>query len=315
MRLFLAADFVGSVRSNKFADFIVFVKYPDSEMSLDQAFDPEEEAGDEMTFVEHLEELRWHIIRAVGSILVFAIVAYVFIKEIYRYVIIAPAKADFWTYRMMCAFGKKVGADGLCVDDLNFKIQSIGVGDQFTMGITSALIIGLVFAFPYAFWELWRFVKPGLKPSERKAATGAVFYVTLLFFSGVLFGYFMVTPLALNFLANYQLDESIANEFNITSFISTVATLTLACGVAFQLPIVVFVLSKAGIVSPKFMREYRRHSVVVLLVIAAIITPSPDIYSQILVALPLYVLYELSILVSARVERARLAEERRLSRF
>ncbi len=279
-------------------------------MSSDQEFDKElEEEGQEMTFLEHLEELRWHIIRAVGSILIFAIFAFINIKWIYRNIIIAPGKPDFWTYEMLCKLSDLTGADGLCVRELNFVLQSVGMGDQFTMSITSAIIAGLLFAFPYAFWEIWRFISPGLKLSERKAARGAVFYVTILFFSGVLFGYYIASPLAINFLANYTLDESIKNEFNISSYISTVATLTLACGVAFQLPIVVFVLSKAGILTPSFMRTYRKHSVVVILIVAAVITPSPDIYSQILVALPLLLLYEIGITVSARVEKAKKAEE------
>lgn len=280
-------------------------------MPLDQDFEQEEEGiGQEMSFIGHLEELRWHVIRAVGSILVFAIVAYIYIKEIYRYVILAPSKPDFWTYKMMCKLSVIVGYDDLCIKALDFKIQSIGVGDQFTMGLTSSIIVGLIFAFPYAFWEIWRFIKPGLKASERRSARGAVFYVTILFFSGVFFGYFIVTPLAINFLANYKLDESIANEFNISSYISTVATLTLACGIAFQLPIVVFVLSRVGVLTPGFMREYRKHAMIVILIVAAIITPSPDIYSQILVAIPLLLLYEVSIFVSAKIEREKLREEK-----
>lgn len=280
-------------------------------MPLDQDFEQEEEGiGQEMSFIGHLEELRWHVIRAVGSILVFAIVAYIYIKEIYRYVILAPSKPDFWTYKMMCKLSEVVGYDDLCIKALDFKIQSIGVGDQFTMGLTSSIIVGLIFAFPYAFWEIWRFIKPGLKASERRSARGAVFYVTILFFSGVFFGYFIVTPLAINFLANYKLDESIANEFNISSYISTVATLTLACGIAFQLPIVVFVLSRVGVLTPGFMREYRKHAMIVILIVAAIITPSPDIYSQILVAIPLLLLYEVSIFVSAKIEREKLREEK-----
>jgi sec-independent protein translocase protein TatC len=189
------------------------------------------------------------------------------------------------------------------------------MGDAFTMSMTSSVIAGLVFAFPYAFWEIWRFIKPGLKPSERRSARGAVFYVTFLFFSGVLFGYYVVSPLAINFLANYTLDPSIINEFSLASYISLVATLTLACGIAFQLPIVVFVLSKIGVLTPSFMREYRKHSMIVILIIAAIITPSPDIYSQVLVAIPLFLLYELSIMVSAKVEREKLEEEKRLAKL
>lgn len=283
-------------------------------MASDQDFDSEVDEGQEMTFLEHLEELRWHIIRAFGSIVVFAILAWVYREWIYGKVILGPSKPEFWTYRMMCKLGHMVGTDGLCVDSINFKLQNIEVGGQFKMALTTAGIVGLLFAFPYAFWEIWRFIKPGLKFSEKKAARGAVFFVTFLFFTGVLFGYYVVTPLVINFLANFTLDESIVNEFNIVSYISTIATLTLACGVAFQLPIVVFVLSKAGILTPAFMREYRKHSVIVILIVAAIITPSPDIFSQVIVALPLFVLYEVGILVSARIERQRREEEQALQR-
>lgn len=283
-------------------------------MAADQDFDSEIEEGEEMTFLEHLEELRWHIIRALGSIVVFAILAWVYREWIYGTIILGPSKTDFWTYRMLCKLGNFVGADGLCVDAINFKLQNIEVGGQFRMALMTAGIVGLLFAFPYAFWEIWRFVKPGLKYTERKAARGAVFFVTVLFFTGVFFGYYIVTPLVVNFLANFTLDESIVNEFNIKSYISTIATLTLACGVAFQLPIVVFVLSKVGLITPAFMREYRKHSVIVILIIAAIITPSPDIFSQVIVALPLFLLYEVGIFISAQIERQRRAEEKALQR-
>lgn len=283
-------------------------------MAADQDFDSEIEEGEEMTFLEHLEELRWHIIRALGSIVVFAILAWVYREWIYGTIILGPSKTDFWTYRMLCKLGNFVGADGLCVDAINFKLQNIEVGGQFRMALMTAGIVGLLFAFPYAFWEIWRFVKPGLKYTERNAARGAVFFVTVLFFTGVFFGYYIVTPLVVNFLANFTLDESIVNEFNIKSYISTIATLTLACGVAFQLPIVVFVLSKVGLITPAFMREYRKHSVIVILIIAAVITPSPDIFSQVIVALPLFLLYEVGIFISAQIERQRRAEEKALQR-
>jgi len=284
-------------------------------MALDQEFEEESEEGVEMSFLEHLEELRWNILRAIGAILVFTILGWIYVNEIYHYIVIAPAKTDFWTYRMMCKLGKAVGADGLCIDKIDFELQALGVGEQFSMALTSSVIVGLVFAFPYAFWEIWRFIKPGLKKYERRAARGAVFYVTFLFFSGVLFGYYIVTPLALNFLANFKLDESIINEFSISSYIGMVATLTLACGLAFQLPIVVFVLSRVGILTPSLMREYRRHAVIVILIAAAIITPSADIYSQILVAMPLSLLYEISIIVSGRVQKAKAREEARLAKI
>lgn len=268
----------------------------------------EEVVGKEMTFLDHLEELRWHLIRAAAAIFLFMILAFVYIEEIYDIVILGPSKVDFWTYRMMCKLGTAVGAPGLCVDKLQFSLMSREVSGQFIMAFTSAAIIGLVFAFPYVFWEIWRFVKPGLKPSEKKSARGAVFYVTFLFFSGVLFGYFIVSPLAINFLVNFQISKTIENQFDIGSYISLLATLTLACGVAFQLPIAIFVLTKIGIIGPQFMRTYRRHAVVVILIVAAVITPSPDVTSQLLVAFPLYILYEVSIIISAREEKRRLAE-------
>ncbi len=272
--------------------------------------DEKESGGNEMGFLDHLEELRWHLIRAALAIVFFMVFAFIFIGDIYNKVILAPAKTDFWTYRMMCKLGKFVGAEGLCVDKLNFELMSREVSGQFVMALTSAAIIGLVFAFPYIFWEIWRFVKPGLKPAESKSARGAVFYVTLLFFSGVFFGYFIVSPLAINFLVNFQIDPSIKNQFDIGSYISILATLTLACGVAFQLPVAIFVLTKIGVIGPEFMRTYRKHAVVVILIVAAVITPSPDVTSQILVALPLYLLYEVSIIISGREEKRKLAEEK-----
>ncbi|AQG81151.1 twin-arginine translocase subunit TatC [Spirosoma montaniterrae] len=282
-------------------------------MPLDQLTDEEiESEGKEMSFLEHLEELRWHIIRAVGSIFVFAIIAFVFIEDIFREVIMGPKSPNFWTYRMMCKLSEMSGYKDLCVKKLNFELQALGVSDQFTMALTSSLIIGLCFAFPYAFWELWRFIKPGLRPVERQAARGAVFYVSMLFLMGLLFGYYIVSPLAINFLANYQITPDIKNQFDITSYIGILVTLSLGCALMFQMPIAAFVLSKVGVLTPAFMKEYRKHAWIVILVLAGIITPSPDIYSQVLVALPLAGLYEVSILVSRRVQRLREKESREL---
>ncbi len=286
-------------------------------MALDQAFEdrlldeePHSDLGEgrEMTFIEHLEELRWHLIRAVGAILVFAITAFIFIKQIFRDVILAPSRADFWTYRQLCKLSDVTGYADLCVQKLDFQLQALGMADQFTMSLTSSLIIGLCFAFPYAFWELWRFIQPGLKQTEQRAARGGVFYVSFLFLTGLAFGYFIVTPLAINFLANYTISDQIKNQFDITSYIGVVITLALGCALMFQMPIVAFVLSKVGILTPKFMKTFRKHAWIVILIVAGIITPSPDVYSQVLVALPLMGLYELSILVSRSVERARLKE-------
>lgn len=284
-------------------------------MALDQEFEEQEvespaEEGTEMTFIEHLEELRWHVIRAVGAIFVFAIVAFVFIRQIFDLVILAPSRPTFWTYRQLCRIADLTGYADLCVKKLDFTLQALGMADNFTMALTSSVIIGLCFAFPYAFWELWRFIKPGLRNVERKAARGAVFYVSMLFLMGLFFGYYIVSPLAINFLANYTLSDQIQNQFDITSYIGIIVTLSLGCALMFQMPIVAFVLSKVGILTPGFLREYRKHAWIVILVVAGIITPSPDIYSQILVAMPLALLYEVSVLVSGSVQRDRLKAER-----
>jgi sec-independent protein translocase protein TatC len=281
-------------------------------MSLDQSahidYDDDEEGGEkEMSFLDHLEELRWHIIRAVAAILVFMIAAWIFRGFIYNKIILAPGRPDFWTYRKLCEIARLTGIDSLCVEKLNFTLMSRELSGQFIMALTSSAIIGLLVAFPYVFWEVWRFIKPGLKVTEKKAATGAVFFVTALFFIGTLFGYFVVAPFAINFLVNFQIDPSIENQFDIQSYISVLATLTLACGITFQLPMAIFVLTRIGIVTPQFLTDYRRHSLVIILIVAAIITPSPDMISQVLVAVPLYILFEISILVSKRVYKKRLA--------
>ncbi|SDE85434.1 sec-independent protein translocase protein TatC [Dyadobacter soli] len=278
-------------------------------MPLDQHFEEESTAeGREMSFLEHLEELRWHIIRSVLSIGVFTAVAFTYRGFIFEEIVLAPKSPDFWTYRMMCRLADFTGYTDLCVSKLDFELQVLGISDQLSLAMTSSVIIGLCFAFPYSFWELWRFVKPGLRAAERRAARGAVFFVSTLFFSGLLFGYYIVTPLSINFLANFEVAPGLRNQFDVNSYLSVLATLSMGCALIFQLPIVVFVLSKVGILTPAFMRTYRRHAWIIILVIAGVITPSPEIYSQLLVALPLVGLYEISIYVSAYVERTRLRE-------
>jgi sec-independent protein translocase protein TatC len=279
-------------------------------MALDQEFEQEidEAEGEGMTFFDHLEELRWHIIRSIISILVFTIIAWIYQKEIFGGIIMAPSKATFWTNRMLCKLANLTGVDGLCFKPAAFILQSREVSGQFMMAFTQSIMVGLLFAFPYFFWEIWRFIKPGLKLKEAKAARGAVFWVSILFFLGVLFGYYIVSPMAINFLASYQLDESIQNQFDINDYISLLSTMTLACGITFQLPMISFVLSQVGILTPTLMRENRRYAIVVILIIAALITPSPDAISQMLVTLPLLGLYEISILVSARIKKQKDAE-------
>ncbi len=256
----------------------------------------------EMPFLDHLEILRWHIIRSLISIGVFATLAFIMKDIVFGVVILGPSKADFLTYRLLCQAGEYFGTSAFCIDELPFIIQSRKMTGQFTMHILSSLVIGFVLAFPYAFWETWRFIKPGLYPTEKKASRGAVFWVTLLFILGIGFGYFIVCPISINFLSNYSLDPSIRNEFDIVSYVSTVTMLVLSCGLMFQLPMVVFFLSKAGLVGPGTLRAFRKMAIVIILVVSAIITP-PDLISQILIALPLMFLYEISILVSGLVKK------------
>ena len=261
-----------------------------------------------MTFLEHLEELRWHLLRSVAAILVFFVVAWFIQEWVYGTVIMGPSKVDFWTYRKMCELGHFLKIDSLCLDQLKFEVQNREISGQFMLAITSSAIVGLIIAFPYVLWEIWSFVKPGLRASERRAARGAVFIVSFLFFSGILFGYYIVTPFAVRFMVNFQLDPNIINQYDIKNYLSILTTLTLACGLMFQLPVVIMVLTKIGIITPAFLKEYRRHAFVVILIVAAIITPSPDVVSQILVAIPLYFLFEVSILVSGRIHKNNLKQ-------
>jgi len=273
-------------------------------MPLDQVDD---EPG-EMSFLDHLEELRWHLIRSLTAVFVFAIAAFVSKGIIFGEIILGPSKPSFWTYRMLCNLSEILSSDALCISELPFIIQSRQMTGQFSMHITSSFVIGLICAFPYAFWEIWRFVKPGLYDKERKAATGATFYVSLLFFMGVFFGYFVVTPISINFLSNYQIDPSILNEFDIISYVSTVTTLVLACALLFQLPIVVYFATKAGLVSSSLLKTYRKHSIIVILMLSAVLTP-PDPFSQVLIAIPLGLLYQLSILIAVKLEKKERKQE------
>lgn len=271
---------------------------------VDQAYVEETE----MSFLDHLEELRWHIIRAFISIGIFTIGAFLAKGIVFGQIILGPSRTDFWTYQMLCNLADMIQTQALCIDTLPFIIQSRQMTGQFTMHITSSFAVGIICAFPYAFWEIWRFIQPGLYLNEKRVATGAVFFVSLLFTIGVLFGYFILTPLSINFLANYQIDPSILNEFDIVSYVSTVTTLVLACGLLFQLPMVVLFLTKTGILTPTLMRTYRKHGIVVIFLLGAMLTP-PDPFSQILIAIPLIGLYQFSIWISKRVYK-KLNQER-----
>lgn len=263
----------------------------------------------EMSFLDHLEELRWHVIRAAIAIVVMMVVAFIFTREIFDYVIFAPGRPTFITFKWLCALGKTMGVDGLCVTEIPMKIQSRYMMGQFTMQISSSLVIGLIVAFPYVVWELWSFIRPGLYNKEIKGSRGAVFAISSLFLLGICFGYFILSPMSIAFLANYSISDMISNEFDITSYVSTIVTLVLGSGLLFQLPVVIYFLTKIGMITPQFMRSYRKHAVVVIMIIGAVITPSPDPLSMSMVAIPLYVLYEISIFISALELRNKLKRE------
>jgi len=271
-------------------------------VALDQYREEEEEGG--MSFLDHLEALRWHLLRSVSAILIFTVIAFIAKNFVFGIVILGPSKVDFVTYRWLCNLSDYFGIAALCIEELPFTIQSRQMTGQFSMHVTSSMVVGFIVSFPYVFWEVWRFISPGLYDQEKNAARGAVFFVSMLFFLGAAFGYFILSPLSINFLSNYQLDPSILNEFDISSYVSTLTMLVLASAIMFQLPVVVYFLAMSGLVTSGMLKSYRRHSIVVILILAAIITP-PDVISQILIAMPILVLYEAGIQIAIRLEKKR----------
>ncbi|MCY4778124.1 twin-arginine translocase subunit TatC [Sphingobacterium sp. UT-1RO-CII-1] len=257
----------------------------------------------EMSFFDHLEVLRWHIIRSVIAIVIFAMLSFTFYDFVFNDIIMGPKNLDFWTYRMMCKVGDLLSLPGFCVDRIPFNIINTELAGQFMLKINSCLLMSLALGFPYLMFEIWLFVKPALTDIEKKSARGFVLYASILFAIGALFGYYVVVPLSVNFLANVSLSEEITNQITIDSYLSTIATLTLGCGIVFLLPILIFILSKLGLMTPAFMKASRRYAIVIILIIAAIITPTADVITLLTVSAPMFLLYELSIMVSANVHR------------
>ena len=256
---------------------------------------------EEMSFLDHLEILRWHLIRSGIAILLFSILAFIFKEIIFDVVLLAPKDPNFLTYRFLCNISQVLGlGDALCIKESPFSLMNINMAGQFSAHLLTSFYAGFILAFPYVFWEIWRFVLPALKEKEAKVSRGIVFFSSLLFLTGVIFGYFVIAPLSINFLGSYQVSQTVANQISLTSFISTVTTISLANGIIFELPILVYFLTKIGLLTPEFMRTYRRHAMVITLILSAIITP-PDITSQILVSFPLIILYEISIQISKAI--------------
>ena len=260
-------------------------------------------AEKEMSFLDHLEDLRWHILRAIVAIVLAGFAAFLAKDFVFDTLLFGPKKSDFPTYKILCSISKLVGLDdSFCVGDLPFRIQSRTMAGQFSAHIWTSITLGFVAAFPYVVYQFWRFISPGMYSHERKTARGFIGVSSLLFFVGVLFGYYVVTPLSIRFLGTYTVSGEVFNDFDLSSYTALVRASVLASGLIFELPILVYFLTKIGLVTPELMRKYRKISLVLVLLLSAIITP-PDIASQIIVAIPVLVLYELSIFISRKVVR------------
>lgn len=256
----------------------------------------------EMSFLDHLEELRWHILRAMIAIVVIGIVVFIFRDFVFR-IIMAPKFPTFPTYQFLCSISEIT-----CMQPPDFQLIVREMGEQFFTAIKVSIWVGLIVAFPYVFWEFWRFIKPGLYKHEQKAAQGMVATCSALFFTGVLFGYFVIAPFAITFLIGFQVSDQAINNPTLSSYVNYLTMMTIPAGIIFELPIVVFFLAKIGLVSSGFMKKYRRHAFVLVFILAAIITP-PDIITQILIGIPIYCLYEISIVIAKKVEAKKAAED------
>lgn len=257
-----------------------------------------------MSFIEHLEVLRWHLVRSAAVLVLVAIVIFVFVDWVFDTIIFAPAQKEFVTYKALCDFGRWLHiGDTLCMPPIDITLLGSTVSGPFMSAINISFMCAIIVAFPYLLWEVWRFVKPALTKREIKYAQGSFWWVSLCFFLGAAFGYFLLAPFTFNFLANFQLGKMGVYRYmpTLDDYIDTLTSLILGCGIAFEMPIIVYVLSKLGIVTPKFLKNYRKYAYVIILVVAAVITPSPDWTSQMIVAVPLILLYEISIMLSKRV--------------
>src|SRR6185437_386827 len=265
----------------------------------------------EMSFLDHLEALRWHIIRSIAAVMVFAVIAFLNKHFIFDTVFLGPNHTDFWTYRQFCALGKLMGSTDPCMKDIGFTLINTEMAGQFTQHISISLTIGVVLAFPYTCWELWRFLRPALTSNEVKYSRGIVSASSALFLIGVLFGYFCITPITIQFLGSYRISDVFENKITIDDYIGTVSMTTLSIALTFELPMVVYFLSKASILTPTVMREYRRHAIVFILILAAVITPTTDMMTMTLVSIPFYLLYEASIFVSYIVYKNKKKKEQK----
>lgn len=260
-----------------------------------------------MSLVEHLDALRGHLFRAVIAVVIGAIVVGIYNDFFVSRILLGPIHSDFPSYRFLCQLGNAIHVNDLCMQGIGIRMQSTGVNTQFSMFFSVVLIGGFIIAFPFVFWEFWKFIRPALNKNEIKRTRGVIFWVSLLFFLGILFGYYIIAPYTVNFFANFHLDDQIENRWTINSYIDTLIPLILGTGLAFQLPLAMLFLTKIGIVSSSFLRKKRRHAIVIMLIVAGVITP-PDVLSQIVVTFPLVLLYEVSIRLSKNVEKRKIAD-------
>ncbi len=265
-------------------------------------------AGAEMSFWEHLDALRWHLFRAVVAVLVLALLAFLNKKIIFDSIILGPKDPDFITTVLLCRLSEWIGSSALCMDMLQLELQNLKMPGQFLIHIYVSIIGGAIVASPYVFWEIWSFLRPALSSKEKKYSWGAVFVCSFLFLAGVFFSYFVIVPLTVYFFGTYQISETVQNSIALDSYIKTVVSLTFAVGLVFELPVLIYFLTKVGVVSPTFLKKNRKIVLVLILILSAIITP-PDVFSQILVGIPLFGLYEISIRVSSRIHKKNLAEK------
>ena len=261
-----------------------------------------EQENENMTFLGHLEELRWRLVKAVIAIIIVGTAVFWFREDIVNGIFLRLQYGDFPTLKWSCEIF------GACFDDVNVDFQSTALGSQFGTSIKMAFIGGFIGAFPFVFYQIWGFIKPGLKKNELKSVRGITWFITILFFIGILFGYYVIAPLAVNFLAAFDLTKEVKNDFIISDFISTIVSTILLTGVLFLLPVLILILSKIGVISSTFLKKYRKHSFVAVLIVAAIITP-PDVFTQIIVTIPIMMLYELGIHIAKRIEKKKRLEE------
>lgn len=265
-------------------------------------------AEKEATFWEHLEAFRWTVLRSLAVVVVLVVVSFSFKDFIFNEIILPPLNSDFYTYRFLCYLAELLRFPGFCPEAFQVQLININLSGQFMIHMLSSLIIAVVIAIPYLLYEAWRFVRPALYPKEKKNVGKIFLSSSFLFYLGALISYFIVFPFTLRFLGTYQVSDKILNQVSIQSYMSALAMLVFFMGIAFELPVVMYLLSNLGLVSKESLRTFRKYAFVAVLVVAALITPTTDPFTMLIVATPIYLLYELSILVcksKLQIEAAR----------